>query len=165
MTAHLRSSHKPPPDSPDPRGSSAQRRKGGSRAGAVGEPGRSLLASPALQRPGWESDPWGAVSTIPHPTARRGLFPEASPCPAPREAASRITFSTSWMCSCRSASVIRSTYHLSTLMRSLVRGKRAGGSAQKSAQHTAVKRRQGKGLTCTPGPRQSGSRCTCPSPA
>ena len=30
-----------------------------------------------------------------------------------------ITFSTSWMCSCLSASVIRSTYHLSTLMRSL----------------------------------------------
>ena len=30
-----------------------------------------------------------------------------------------ITFNTSWMCSCLSASVIRSTYHLSTLMRSL----------------------------------------------
>lgn len=33
--------------------------------------------------------------------------------------ASTITFSTSWICSCRSASVILSTYHFSTLMRSL----------------------------------------------
>lgn len=30
-----------------------------------------------------------------------------------------LTFSTAWMCSCRSASIILSTYHLSTLMRSL----------------------------------------------
>lgn len=51
-----------------------------------------------------------------------GLLSEALPRSSAWNPSVRVTFSTSWMCSCRSASVTLSTYHLSTLMRSLEHG-------------------------------------------
>lgn len=108
----------------------------------------------------------------PTPVRTEGPVPRGSATLRAPEGPSEVTFSTSWMCSCRSTSVMRSTYHLSTLMRSLKGGRhtRVGwgrGVAEGGAQRRCQRRpgRQERGLTCRPGRRRSGSRCTCPSRA